>query len=126
MAAIAALGQLSSLLTRLPVLDESSPEVGLVAGELNSWAPVSAREKILLLMAQVGGAAAVRVGARLEGWAQEGSCAQARCFQPTPPLPGTGRSAVGSPKPHQPRRARPAADRRGPRAADGAAAGPQT
>ncbi|GBF98405.1 hypothetical protein Rsub_10470 [Raphidocelis subcapitata] len=53
MGALTALGQLSSLLTRMPVLDESTPEVGLVAGELNSWAPVAVREKILLLMAQI-------------------------------------------------------------------------
>jgi hypothetical protein len=52
--ALIALSQLASLLDRMPVLGGAdSSEVQLVAGELNSWATVAVREKILLLMAQV-------------------------------------------------------------------------
>ncbi|KAI8469449.1 MAG: hypothetical protein J3K34DRAFT_279684 [Monoraphidium minutum] len=51
--ALLALSQLSALLEGMPVLDEASVEVALVADELNSWAPVAAREKILLMVVQM-------------------------------------------------------------------------
>lgn len=51
--ALMALSQLSSLLAGMPVLDSSSQEVALVAGELNSWASVASREKLLMLMVQI-------------------------------------------------------------------------
>jgi len=54
MGALLALSQLSSLLTGMPVLEAGSQQVQLVAEELNTWAAVASREKILLLMAQVG------------------------------------------------------------------------
>jgi hypothetical protein len=52
MGALLALSQLSSLLTGVPVLEAASQEVKLVAEELNSWAAVKSREKILTLMVQ--------------------------------------------------------------------------
>lgn len=59
MGALLALSQLSALLSGVPVLNAASPEVTLVAGELNSWAAVGAREKLLMLMAQVRAVRAV-------------------------------------------------------------------
>jgi hypothetical protein len=61
--ALIALSQLGSLLGGMPVLEADSSEVQLVAGELNSWAAVAVREKILLLMAQVRGPGAFGAGA---------------------------------------------------------------
>ena len=66
-----ALTQLASLLQSMPVLEAGSQEVALVAEELNSWAPVAAREKILLLMVQVrrrrgGGSGRVHVYGGME------------------------------------------------------------
>ena len=51
--ALLALAQLGALLDGMPVLAPGSPEVELVADELNSWASVAAREKLLLLMVQI-------------------------------------------------------------------------
>ena len=55
----------------MPVLADGSAEVELVAGELNSWATVAVREKVLLLMLQVGAGARKALG---RVWARSFVC----------------------------------------------------
>lgn len=92
--ALLALAQLGALLDGMPVLTRDSPEVALVAGELNSWASVAARERLLLLVLQIDEAHA-DLAARLMDLRPEDAIPRARAALRGGGSPGAG-GGVGS------------------------------